>query len=463
MFDAINNGLFNAQFLSRRNTHKLLSARHTGVCVNGQHRLSFQDSTRNVLVVGPVGSGKSSTLLAGTLLNNNPLRPSIITTDPSRELYQMSSGYLSQQGYDVQLIDLGRPNHSLYYNPLHNARDTSTIKQVAHTLVSSAFPQHGRSDGQFWNLSATELLTTLIRMVHPMPERYRTLGNVRRLLDELAGNPSGLNDFAAGLEDEDTFRQFRAFLGINETTRQSILATARASLEKLTDESLARLTSRHSVDFQALRQRPTALFVTAPEDSLAYFGFMLSLIFTDLLRMAMKMPEPGQPYQPILCLMDEFAHLGLNRLENFPNIAASSRKRDISLVMVCQDMEQIMSLFGREDGQAIINGTAATHIFLSGQSSTTTARWLSERMGDTTMSYDGLGGKTRESHRALMTVDEIMQLPPDQALMYHAGLPPVLLKMRPYFKNRKLLKRSQLPPVPVPQVNTSEPLAYVPL
>ena len=43
---------------------------------------------------------------------------SYIFTDPKGELYDRTAGYLKQNGYDIKVLNLVRPQYSDGYNPL---------------------------------------------------------------------------------------------------------------------------------------------------------------------------------------------------------------------------------------------------------------------------------------------------------------------------------------------------------
>ena len=40
-------------------------------------------------------------------------------TDPKGELYDTTAGYLKEQGYDIKVLNLVRPQYSDGYNPLN--------------------------------------------------------------------------------------------------------------------------------------------------------------------------------------------------------------------------------------------------------------------------------------------------------------------------------------------------------
>jgi type IV secretory pathway TraG/TraD family ATPase VirD4 len=69
----------------------------------------------------------------------------------------------------------------------------------------------------------------------------------------------------------------------------------------------------------------------------------------------------------------------------------------------------------------------------------------------TLQSSDRLFGGRRsvtpdEVRRRLLNPDEALRLPPDKALLFYTGLPPVLVHRLRYYEHPELVRRSLLPP-----------------
>jgi type IV secretion system protein VirD4 len=145
-------------------------------------------------------------------------------------------------------------------------------------------------------------------------------------------------------------------------------------------------------------------------------------------------------------LLDEFANIG--KIPDFDKIIATVRSREISVTVILQNLAQIKSMY-RESWESI-TGNADSLLFLGG-SEQSTLEYMSKAMGKQTIYLKTHGltrGKNRSSSinesitgRALMTHDEIGNLPDEKCILLIKGIRPFLsnkFKIEKH-KNYKLL------------------------
>jgi type IV secretory pathway TraG/TraD family ATPase VirD4 len=72
---------------------RFLKGKHTGLVLAPGLRLSAEESFKNLVLMAPTGSGKTTRYVIPNLLE---LQGSAVVTDPSGEIYQATSGYLYQ-------------------------------------------------------------------------------------------------------------------------------------------------------------------------------------------------------------------------------------------------------------------------------------------------------------------------------------------------------------------------------
>lgn len=175
-----------ARLLSGFEKWRLLSKRNKGLVVDGNLRLSEENSFKNLVLVAPTGGGKTTGFIIPNVLN---LNSSAVITDPSGEIFNLTAGYLASKGFNVNLIDFSNPKQSLSYNPLSRANSVSDIKKVSEILLSSAYPD-SRGESAFWNDLAKSIITILSRCLLYEDSQYRNLFNLRFLLNTFGSDGS---------------------------------------------------------------------------------------------------------------------------------------------------------------------------------------------------------------------------------------------------------------------------------
>ena len=185
-----------------------------------------------------------------------------------------------------------------------------------------------------------------------------------------------------------------------------------------------------------------------PEHQTRYWGFIMNLLLKQIFSFCMKPQRPGDPYEPILFLLDEFANQG--RFPDFSVTASTIRKYKCSISIVLQDVMQLERVYGKAEASTILNGAMTTKIFLPGLPHPT-CEHLSRVLGK------------GEDGQPVLSPTQVRMLPDGSGLLIHGNKKPVLLDMVPYYKSRKLRARSRIPPPPLSVHDISEPLPYLKL
>lgn len=432
-----------AQFMGWFERWRFLRSSHQGILIDGRSsRLSEADSYESLLVQGGMGRGKSSGIVLPNLLSLPNNKPSFVISDTSGELYQASSGYLASQGYVIRVLNLMDPAHSETYNPLSRATAPQDLAELAKTLVRSA---GGRAAGQgnhdpFWDQSAEKLIRILAQCLqNQLDPSFRNLANLRHLVTSFDAHvtPQGqlgkIDQFVlqSTQQDQGTFQSYRAFVQGNLKTLQSVLMTADVALDAVATPEMAALTATNSVDFDELRQRPTALYVMVNQTQMDLYKFLLNLFYADLFRSLLR--NQNDPGNPVWLWLDEFGHLAVPRFETF---ATTARKYKVAYALFLQSLGQLEGQYGPHNARTIIEGLG-TELYLPG-ASLDTARNLEARLG-------------RISGTPLMSANEIIRMKDNEALLLNSNRLPVLLRTKRYYQRADLRWRSRKTPAPLPQ------------
>ena len=394
------------------------------------------------------GSGKSASY---SIPNASQLLGSYVFTDPKGELYDKTAGYLKQNGYDIKVLNLVRPQYSDGYNPLMHISSEIDVDVIANTIVKGQ-KTDGGSD-PFWDDSAEMLLKALIYyLIATRPEEEQNLASCAELVR--AANTNGgsnlLTELMSSLPyDHPARMNYKSIEIAPEKTYSSILSTLQSKLGKFDSKEIAELTSTDTIDFEKIGSRKTAVYVISSDTHTAY-DFLLTIFFSQMIQQlydfADKNPN-GQLKVPTYFILDEFANIG--KIPDFDKKISTSRSRKISFSVILQNIDQLEAVY--EKSYETIMGNCDTHVFL-GSNSYKTVEYFSKALGEKTIERDSISinrdkqnfrtGKSVSDQvmaRALMTPDELRRLDNDLCIIFEKGIKPVKANKYYYF-NKPIAK-----------------------
>ncbi len=398
-----------------------------------------------MLVQGGVGKGKSSVFVMPNLLTPPPSKPSFVILDTSGEIFQHTSGYLAQSGYQVRALNLMNPAKSETYNPLARITAPQHVAELAKTLIRSANPGARPSD-PFWEQAAEKLIRVMTQCLLNQPDpKMRNLANLRQLVVGFDAHvaPKGqlgkIDKFVltATQNDPGTFASYQAFVQGNFKTIQSVLMSADVALDPLATPEMATLTATNTVRFDELRQRPVALYVMVNQTQMALYSFLLNLFYAELFRELLK--DQQNPGRPVWLMLDEFGHL---QVDGFGVFATTARKYKVGFALFLQSLAQLEGRYGREDAKTI-RESLGTEIYLPGMA-LDTALEIEARLG-------------RVAKAPLMPASDIIRKKENEALMLYSNRLPVRLQTKRFFKRQNLRNRSRIRPARLPRFNAAPP------
>lgn len=134
-------------------------------------KLYIDDSLTNNLIIGITRSGKGEMFVVPSIdvYSRAEEKTSMVITDPKLELFKMSKATLEERGYEVYLLNLDDPLHSMGFNPLEQITEEYLKKNYAEAeLLAQSFsfsifnPNSPTNTDSFWQDTASSLLTALI-------------------------------------------------------------------------------------------------------------------------------------------------------------------------------------------------------------------------------------------------------------------------------------------------------------
>ncbi len=446
--------------MNRFEQRLFLSSRQRGLVLSPKHRFGFEDSFKNLALIAPTGSGKTTRYVIPNVLSTDG---SVLVTDPSGEIFAQTSGHLRKRGFRVQVLQPADLKHSLRFNPLHYWRTSQELRQLASILALSG--SNGRSD-PFWTVSAVNVLYLVLSALVNVPDRsYVNLANLRWLLNHLGGQAdSGMNAFMSRyLEQQDkrVFSEYLAFCATEPKVRASVIASARAALELWSDPEVCRFSASNTIDLEPLRHRHTAIYIIVPEHQVTYFALLLNLFYSACFAHCLR-SDATEPL-PVFFFLDEFGNLG--RIQNFASIITTLRKRRCSVSIILQALSQLESTYGRAEAQTIFSGGCANKLFYSGLD-LETARYVEQILGQNT-EYDTTFGGISEHARTigvpLMSADQIRMLRANEGILISGRQRPAKFVMPPCFRVEQQRRRTKIPPIALDNDDSDSAVKYLEL
>ena len=399
----------------------------------------------NVLVVGGSGSGKSASY---SIPNAYQMLGSYVFTDPKGELYDKTSGFLKQNGYDIKVLNLVNPANSDGYNPLMHISSEIDVDVIANTIVKGQKSEAGSNSDPYWDDMAEMLLKALIYyLIATRPEEEQNLASCSELVR--AANTNGGSNLLTELMnqlpyDHPARMNYKSIEIAPEKTYGSILSSLQSKLGKFDSKEIAEVTSTDTINFEDIGSKKTAVYVISSDTHTAY-DFLLTIFFSQMIQQLYNFADAngGRLKMPTFFICDEFANIG--KIPDFDKKISTSRSRGISFSVILQNLDQLEAVY--EKSYETIMGNCDTHVFL-GSNSFKTVEYFSKALGEKTITRDstsinrdkhyhrqGISESDQVLGRALMTPDELRRMDNDECIIYEKGIKPVKAKKYYYFES----------------------------
>src|SRR5690242_15736811 len=411
-------------------------------------RLVFAEHRHALIAFGPPQSGKSAGLAVPALLEwDGPAVASSIKTDlltATASRRRALGGVFVFDPFEL----LGSPGHT--WSPLHTAHTWDGALEVAWRLAAAAeLDQRGVEGGDFWAIAAEQRLAPLLYIAAVtgvgMGSVVRWLyGQGGRELDQALNR---LSEFAGDSEQLDAahaaFDAVRAFEAQADSTRSSIEATAQALLRAYRFARVQRSARSTEILADRLLDQAATLYLIADAKASKLLRPIFSALLSEIVDRAYERAthDGGRLRRPLLLCLDEAGNIA--PLPNLAEIASTAPSHNIQLVSIFHDLAQARSRYGTQ-AETVVNSHRA-RMLLPGVADLDTLRYFSglageEEARETTRTVDaGVSSRTfGVRRRPLVAPEALRQLAPGHALLLYGRIPPVVVRLRMWFADRRL-------------------------
>ena len=458
-------------------------AGNKGVVVGGyksffKTKMLHHDGAEHILCFAPTRSGKGIGLVLPTLLT---WQHSILVLDIKGENYHKTAGYRKSIGQRVLKFDPTAESGSIRFNPLEEVRlGTDFEIEDAQNVASMVIDPEGKGLKDFWLKSGFGWLTagilyTLYKVREESQDKTASLYDVslkmsskdlEKLLDEMIAFEPKFND-EIRLDVKNLINsEAQAMKDKAPPERSGVHSSATVELKLYSDPIIAKNISKSDFRLSDLidKENPVSLYLIIPPSSIDRLRPLLRVVMNITLRRLMNVLPKGETGR-LLLMLDEFTSIG--KLEIFERALAFMAGYGLKAYIIVQDLSQLQQAYGKEE--SIMSNC---HIRIAyAPNKIETAKVLSDMSGQTTIVQEktSINGKVTdlvanyssniyETIRPLLTPDECMQLRgaiksklnPSKVvkggdmLIFPAGFAPIMGRQILYFKDKELLRRSEL-------------------
>ena len=394
---------------------------------------------KNVLVIGGSGSGKTRFYVKPNLMQ---MHSSYVVTDPKGTLINECGKMLSDNGYEIKVLNTINFKKSMKYNPFAYIKSEKDILKLVQTIIANTKGEGEKAGEDFWVKAERLYYTALIAYIYyeaPIEEQnFATLldmidASEVREEDETYMNPVDRLFEALEKKDPNHFavRQYKKYKLAAGKTAKSILISCGARLAPFDIKELRNLMSEDELELDKTGDKKTALFVII-SDTDDTFNFVVSIMYSQLFNLLCDKADDeygGRLPIHVRCLLDEFANIGL--IPKFEKLIATIRSREISASIILQAQSQLKAIY--KDNADTIVGNCDSTLFLGGKEKTT-LKELSESLGpetidmitqsETRSNQKSYGINYQKLGKNLMSQDEIMVMDGGKCIYQLRGVRP---------------------------------------
>ena len=422
------------------------------------------------LMIGASGVGKTAFFLYPNLEFACASGMSYLALDTKGDLAR-NYGTIAQKyyGYHVSVIDLRNPTRSDGSNLLTlinrymdiarehpdnlaaRAKAEKYAKILAKTIVNPGGDDQDRGQNAFFYDAAEGLLTSVILLLAeyvPLDSaghEKRHIVSVFKLVQELLapsgqGKKTGFQVLMDNLPSTHKARWFAgAALNTSEQGMASVMSTVLSRLNAFLDSELEQVLCFDSaIDAEHFAAEKSAIFLVLPEEDNTK-NFMAGLMIQNLSRELFSVADEhgGKLQNRVVFYCDE---LGTMPPFDILPLFSAGRSRKLTLVPIIQSLAQLEKNYGKE-GAEIIGDNCQDTIFGGFAPNSQTAETLSKALGSRTVLTGSISkGKDSNSQslqmaeRALLSPDELKNLPKGSFIVMKTGTHPMRTKLQLYFK-----------------------------
>ncbi len=387
------------------------------------NNLYIKDDEAHTLVIGSTGSGKTqSTMLPQLRLAIKAEEPFIVH-DVKGEIYDVLSGELKKQNYNIIVINLDNPTLGNNFNPLSlpyelykNGQKDKAIELLENVgYYFCCNETFNTNSDPFWNNSATSLFIGLaLYLFDNAKEDEINISSILNLVSEFDKLSEQVKKYD---KTSATYINLSNIILAPNDTKGSILSVFIQNMRLFVSrETLLRLLSTTNFDIKNIQKDKTALFIISNNKSTS--RRLIPLIIEECYFAATLTNDKTHRLNVVI---DEFENL--IPIKDFNNMLTLSRSYNIKFSIYIRSLLELRNTYGAE-GTEILKMVFGNIIYLLAND-TETLEDISKLCGNQ---------QTEKGFEPLISVEDLKLLNTFEAVILIPRINPIKTKLLPDYQ-----------------------------
>jgi type IV secretion system protein VirD4 len=387
-------------------------------------RLLASDDEAHVAVIAPTRSGKTTRCVVPWLLEHDG--PAIVTSTKT-DVVASTRTFREQLGR-VQVWDpFGEA--SAAWSPIESCKTWEAALLRAQWLADAV--QEGDSEiAAYWRGEAAKLLAPLL---HAAALDELAIGDVLSWVDaQDAKRPGAILEKT---EAEAAKRQLDAVVNLDPRNRGTTYMSAGSLLAAYRFPAVARNVGAAITADAFLDGGANTIYVVAPERQQRLLAPLVVAMLASILDEAAERANRASPLDPTLrVLLDEAANIA--PLRALPAYLSQAAGYGVRIATIWQSVAQIRARYRTGADAILANSTAK--LFMGPVGDEATISYLHHLLGDERVQSESKSTSFRPKAHA----GALQQLDVDLALLIEGRLPPAIVRLTPWWEDRRLRARA---------------------
>ncbi len=425
--------------------------------VDGRLVQTYTEQENHVGVIAATRLGKTTSYVIPTILSfaKQPVKKSMIISDPKGEVYRITSATLRNEGYRVILLNFRDYRHSECWNPLTpifrkyrkaleiydevgvvdtpdgprnifrgvvyedqtvldatlELAKSAALDEVGNdidTLAAMFMPTLNQTD-PYWENAARDILKAFLwamledsdREDAPITEDTFSFSTILSMLNNIHVSKGSRFEDGGYFTDRDSSSRAYQLAKNNviengDVTSSCILAVFNTGLAIFRDCAMRLVTSCNSFEFSEFNKGPVAIYVNYRDEVKVHYQ-IISLFIQDayryLIEQATDRPD-GKLAVPVYFILDEFGNFPA--IKDFDTTISACAGRNIWFILIIQSYAQLNNVYGASVSE-IIRDNLNVHVFFGSNNPATLEEFSHECGQKTRISpLSALNGKGAE-------------------------------------------------------------------